>query len=151
MRIYLDMCCYNRPYDDQSQMRVALEAQAKLYIQNRIAAGVYELIGSYVLDYEVSRNPFEMRRASIQSFIASNMKGYVGPERDAAVSPLAREIMATGVKEKDALHVASAIFAGCEYFVSTDIRLLKYQTDRIQLVTPVEFITRTEGEQWPKA
>ena len=34
MRIYLDNCCYNRPYDDQSQMRVFLESQAKLHIQD---------------------------------------------------------------------------------------------------------------------
>ncbi len=36
IRIYLDMCCYNRPYDDQSQMRIAMEAQAKIYIQDMI-------------------------------------------------------------------------------------------------------------------
>ena len=36
MRIYLDNCCYNRPYDDLSQLIVSLEAQAKLHIQNRI-------------------------------------------------------------------------------------------------------------------
>lgn len=36
MRIYLDMCCYNRPYDDQSQLKVALETQSKLHIQHLI-------------------------------------------------------------------------------------------------------------------
>jgi predicted nucleic acid-binding protein len=50
-------------------------------------------------------------------------------------------------KEKDALHLASAIYACCTYFISTDIRLLKYKTDRIKLVTPVEFIMEAEGEQ----
>ena len=113
MRIYLDMCCFNRPYDDQIQMRVALEAQAKLHIQNRIQEGVYDLIGSYILDYEVSRNPFDMRRNSITSFIHRNIKGYVGPERENTVSSIASDIMGTGVKEKDALHVASAIYAHC--------------------------------------
>lgn len=55
-------------------------------------------------------------------------------------------IMNTGVKFKDACHVASAIYAGCKYFISTDKRLLKYQTDRIRLVTPIEFIAETEDE-----
>ena len=64
MRIYLDMCCYNRPYDDQSQLKVALEAQSKLHIQNLIKEGKLDLIGSYTLDYENSRNPYEMRRKS---------------------------------------------------------------------------------------
>ena len=36
MKIYLDNCCYNRPYEDQSQIRISLEAQAKLHIQSEI-------------------------------------------------------------------------------------------------------------------
>ena len=147
MRVYLDMRCYNRPYDDQSQLRVAMEAQSKLHIQNLIKDGSLELIGSYTLDYEVSRNPYEMRRQAIVQFIRDNMKGYAGAERAELIEPIAEEIMKTGVKEKDAYHVASAIYAGCEYFISTDIRLLKYKTDRIKLVTPIEFVTETEGEE----
>ena len=56
--------------------------------------------------------------------------------------------MRTGVKFKDACHVASAIFAQCDYLISTDKRLLKFQTDEINMVTPVEFILRTEGEEY---
>lgn len=147
MRIYLDMCCYNRPYDDQSQLSVAMEAQSKLQIQSLIKDGQLDLIGSYILDYEVSRNPYEMRRRSIVQFIRDNMKGYVGAERADNLKPIAEEIMGTGVKEKDACHVASAIYARCAFFISTDKRLLKYRTDRITLVTPIEFIVELEGER----
>ena len=147
MRVYLDMCCYNRPYDDQSQLKVAMEAQSKLHIQNLIKDRKLDLIGSYTLDFEVSRNPYEMRRRSIVQFIRDNMKGYVGAERADLIQPIADEIMLTGVREKDAYHVASAIYARCEYFISTDMRLLKFKTDQIKLVTPIEFITETEGEE----
>ena len=147
VRVYLDMCCYNRPYDDQSQLKVAMEAQSKLHIQTLIKDGKLDLIGSYTLDFELSKNPYEMRRQSIVQFIRDNMKGYVGPERATIVTPIAEEIMETGVKEKDAYHVASAIYAGCEYFISTDIRLLKYKTEKIQLVTPIEFVTEMEEEE----
>ena len=147
MRIYLDMCCYNRPYDDQSQLRVAMEAQSKLHIQDLIREGKLDLIGSYTLDFEVSRNPFEMRKKSIIQFVQANMKGYVGVERTDIIKPIAEEIMKSGVKEKDAYHVASAIYAGCDYFISTDHRLLKYRTDRIRLVTPIEFVTEMEGDE----
>lgn len=34
--VYLDNCCYNRPYDDQKQLKVHLEAEAKMHIQNMI-------------------------------------------------------------------------------------------------------------------
>ena len=147
MRVYLDMCCYNRPYDDQSQFRVALEAQSKLHIQNLIKTGRLELVGSYTLDYELSRNPYEMRRQSISQFIQENMKAYVGAERAGMIGPMAAEIMKTGVKEKDAYHVAAAVYAGCAFFISTDQRLLKYKSDRIRMVTPIEFVTEMEGEE----
>ena len=147
MRIYLDVCCYNRPYDDQSQLKISLETQSKLHIQNLIKERKIELIGSYTLDYEVSRNPFEMRKDSIVQFIHDNISGYVGIERDDIISATANEIMATGVKEKDAYHVASAIYADCDYFISTDERLLKYKSDKIILVTPIEFIMQTEVEE----
>jgi len=52
MRVYLDNCCYNRPFDDQNQIRIHLEAQAKLYVQSQIKDSKIELVWSYILDYE---------------------------------------------------------------------------------------------------
>ena len=141
MRVYLDNCTFNRPYDDQTQLKVSLETQSKLHIQNLIKEGRLDLVGSYTLDYEISRNPFEMRRKSITKFLQDNMKAYVGVERDDVISASAEEIMTSGVKEKEAFHVAFAIYAECEYFISTDIRLLKYKSEKIKLVTPIEFFT----------
>jgi hypothetical protein len=46
MRIYFDNCSYNRPYDDQTQIKIAIEAQAKLYIQCLILEKKLELIVS---------------------------------------------------------------------------------------------------------
>ncbi len=146
MKIYLDMCCYNRPYDEQSQLKVAMETQSKLYIQNLIKEKRLELITSYMLRYECSNNPFEMRRNTILDFIHKNTFAYVGEERKEDIEVKATEIMRTGVKFKDACHVASAIYAGCEYFISTDMRLLKYKTDEIKMVTPIEFVTEMESE-----
>ena len=36
MLIYLDMCCFNRPFDDQSQTRIRFETEAKLELQERV-------------------------------------------------------------------------------------------------------------------
>lgn len=55
-RIYLDNCCFNRPFDDQTQVKILLESQAKLYIQQLVLNGDVELVWSYVLKYENSRN-----------------------------------------------------------------------------------------------
>lgn len=44
MRLYLDLCCFNRPFDDQSQLLVRLQTEAKLAVQNSIRGGTHTLI-----------------------------------------------------------------------------------------------------------
>jgi len=68
MKIYLDNCCFNRPFDDQSRLRIKLESEAKLKIQEDIRAGIFGLVWSYILDYENSRNPFYERREQISKW-----------------------------------------------------------------------------------
>ena len=48
--------------------------------------------------------------------------------------------MKTGVKMKDAYHVACAIHASCDCFLTTDDRILKYHTDEIEIINPVDFV-----------
>ena len=146
MRIYLDNCCYNRPYDDQSQIRIYLETQAKLHIQELIKLRRVELVTSYILEYENEKNRFMQKKRTIENFMNDNESYYVGNERDEMIAKMAEPIMRTGVKEKDAFHVACAIYAKCDYFITTDDRLLKFYTEQISLVTPGEFIRRMEAE-----
>ncbi len=61
-------CCFNRLFDDQSQIRIKLEAEAKLYIQEKIRRKEVELVWSYILDYENQVNPFEERKRAIQQW-----------------------------------------------------------------------------------
>lgn len=99
-----------------------------------------------MLRYECGENPYEMRRKAIMQFIDVHTAAYVGLERKDKIETMTSEIMNTGVKFKDACHVASAIYAKCEYFISTDMRLLNYKTDKIRMVTPIEFVTEMEEE-----
>ena len=61
MRVYLDNCAYNRPYDDQSQVKIELETQAKLKIQRMIKDHQIELASSYMSLYECGENPDSIR------------------------------------------------------------------------------------------
>ena len=106
MRIYLDNCCYNRPYDDQTQLRISLETQAKLQLQSMIQRKMLELVASYVLLYENSRNPHEARRNFIFDFVKENISSYVDIDRGDEVKSIADGIIATGIKTADAHHVA---------------------------------------------
>ena len=122
MRVYLDNCCFNRPFDDQSHPRVRLEAEAKLDVQQRIKNKEIELAWSYMLDYENQANPFEERRDVIARWKTAAAVDVA--ETDAVVQQ-AREIASRGLHAKDALHVACAIVAGCDFFLTTDDFLLK--------------------------
>ena len=146
MRIYLDNCCFNRPYDDQRQLSVSLDAQAKIYIQDKIKSGELELATSFVLNYENSQNPYPSRKQSIGQFINEYSSVHIGRSAREQLEPLIWDIMATGIKVKDAAHVASAVLAGCKFFLTTDKRLLKYKTDKLELITPVEFVRRLEEQ-----
>ena len=144
MRVYLDNCCYNRPYDDQTSTTISLETQAKLKIQELIKKQKIELVTSYMLAYENNANPFEMRRTTISEFINENETVFVSVNSVEHVETKAKEIMNTGIKFKDACHVASAILAGADCFISTDYRLLKYVTNDIKIMNPLDFIREME-------
>lgn len=141
----MDNCCYNRPYDDQSQMRIYLETQAKLHIQDMIRREKIELVTSYILDFENSNNRSMQKKLAIQKFMNEHAALYVSNRNEKDITKLAEAIMETGIKEKDAYHVACAVMAECNYFVTIDDRLLKYQSEKIKLVTPGELIRRIEA------
>lgn len=63
--IYLDMCGFSRPYDDQTQTRIRLETQAKLELQADAKARSCHLHWSAVLDYECGRNPYPDNQLAI--------------------------------------------------------------------------------------
>ena len=142
LKIYLDNCSYNRPFDDQSQVRIRLETEAKLYIQSGIRVKRYSLAWSYMLDYENNDNPYEEKRKAVAPWkeIASDYC----PSSDDVFS-LGSEIMKRGIKSKDALHLACAILCGCEYFITTDKKLTNKTIANIKIVNPIDFVRETEA------
>lgn len=65
MRLYLDLNCFNRPFDDQSQERIRRETQAIFGVLGRIVEGTDTLVWSWALDWENSRHPIADRREEI--------------------------------------------------------------------------------------
>jgi len=146
MKIYLDNCCYNRPYDDQRQLRVFLETQAKLHIQSLVVQKKLELVCSFVLRYENDENPDSSTKASIEQFFL-NASMYIGSENMEEISHTASNLMKQGIKMKDAAHLACAIKAGCDYFITTDDKLIKkYNDNIIKIITPLEFLNDLEDK-----
>jgi len=146
MRIYLDNCCFNRPFDDQHQVRVRIEAEAKLFIQERIIGGELEMAWSYILDFENSRNPFPERQKAIALWRKMAVVDVV--ESDSVLAK-ASELESSGVAGKDALHVACALEARCSHFLTTDEPLRKRLWDfsAVVVLNPVDFLHVLEDTQ----
>jgi len=137
LKIYLDNCCFNRPYDDQTQLRIMLETEAKLYIQEEIRKGNIDFVWSYVLFLENSRNFSKTKIMSILDF--SKYANETILENNDILKEM-DIIRQSGIKDMDALHIACSIYAKCDYFVTTDDRVLRYKSKKIKIVTPIEFI-----------
>jgi len=143
MKLYLDNCCFNRPFDDQTQLKIHLESQAKLAVQDMILNGVYSLVWSYMLEYENSQNPFVIRKNSIIKWkdIAD-----IYIKENENILKVAEALLSKGIKAKDAIHIACAAEAKCDYFLTTDIGILKKNIDTIKVMNPIDFIREMEAE-----
>lgn len=145
MKIYLDNCCYNRPYDDQSYLSISLETQAKLLVQSLVKEKHLELASSFILDYENSCNPYMDRKTAVKNFLDANVSDYISSDKSEEVIAKAEKVMATGVKMKDSCHIVCAEMMKCDYLLSTDKRMLKYKSDSVRLMNPIEFVDMLNG------
>jgi len=139
LKIYLDNCCYNRPFDDQSQLKISLQTQAKLQIQADALSGKIELVWSYMLDFENGENPFDFKRNAIQKWehVATSMI-----KTNDEITETAEKLKTLGLGTMDALHIACAIYAKADYFVTTDDKILNKNINIINIISLIDYINR---------
>ena len=139
MLIYLDNCCFNRPYDDQSHSNVFLETQAKLVIQENILSGKYQLVWSYILQYENDQNPYVNHKHEIRKWKKHASRLVSASEE---IIERAKTYQTTGLHPKDALHCSCAVSVKADYFVTTDKQLIKTarKITELNVVNPLTFI-----------
>jgi predicted nucleic acid-binding protein len=127
MKIYLDNCSYNRPFDDRSSLVIRFETDAKLQIQGLVKNGEIELVWSFVLDYENNENPFEVKNKIAEwKRLAS-----IDCDYSDVIAQKAAVYMKRGLRQMDASHVACAVFARADYFITTDKKILNINILRI--------------------
>ena len=146
MRIYLDICCLNRPFDDQEQDRIRLEAEAVLIILAAVERGQYEMVSSEALELENDNNPDAARRNRVRDMllpaISTQRVGEDEAGRAGILSPM-------GFGAYGALHLACAEAAGADVLLTTDDRFVKTAARvrkelRIRVRNPVLWL---EGRQ----
>jgi len=62
MKVYFDVCCLNRPFDDQSQGRIHLEAEAVLTVLKYVDSGDWISVSSDTIVYEINNTEDIERR-----------------------------------------------------------------------------------------
>jgi predicted nucleic acid-binding protein len=103
MKIYLDTCCLNRPFDDQRQARIRLESEAIILILEKIHQDEWEWVGSEAVLYEIEQT-IEVTDEILED---------------------AERLVNLGFDDLDAIHLASAKVGKVDAFLTTDDNLQK--------------------------
>jgi hypothetical protein len=125
MKIYLDVCCLNRPFDDQNQPRIRLEAEAILFILHHLHLRDWEWFGSDALALEIDQTPNLERRNSLW-LMAAKVHHWIAIQSIEANR--SQQLEQLGFHAMDALHLACAESATANIFLTTDDKLLKLAT-----------------------
>ena len=91
-----------------------------------------------MLDFENGANPYEDRRISISPWRNLAIVDVSGSE---VILSQARRMREFGFRDKDAIHLACAIEAGCSVFPTTDASILKKAAfiSNLAIINPVDF------------
>ena len=124
-------------------MKVYFETEAKLYIQEQIKLGKFQLVWSYILDFENYQNQDMNKRELISDWINFSVGDI---EENEEIIKSSNELKKIGFDFYDSLHLACAIYAKCEYFMTTDNKILKKrdQINSIKVINPIDFIRELE-------
>ena len=122
-------------------MPVYLETQAKLNLQEQIKNHHVELVWSFILTAENEANP----DCNIRDKIADWMDlAIINVQHNPEIEVYAVNLMnQNGIDAKDALHVACAIQAGCDFLITTDKKLIRKagQIGDMRVINPLHFVT----------
>lgn len=140
MKIYLDNCCYNRPFDDQTQERIHLESEVILAVLKMGQMKRVSIVGSEILELEMKRMQDENKKWKVLDLygIADMHIPYSEKIRKRSV-----EIMSVSqIRTFDSLHIAAAEEANAEILLTTDDKFEKMAEKlelRTRVVNPLRF------------
>lgn len=148
-RIYMDVCCWNRPFDDQTQTRIHLEAEAVLAVITQVEQGEHQLLHSEVIDLEIDDTPDSERRQRLRLLIPRQRQP---APFGAKVTTRAVELEALGFAGVDALHLACAEAGGADVFLTTDDRLLRTAVHQahllhVRVANPLAWVQDVRGDE----
>jgi hypothetical protein len=148
MRIYLDVCCLNRPFDDQQQPRIRLESEAVLLILRYCEQGIFEWLTSDIVDLEIEQTTDSIRKGRLQFIMSYTSHRVVIKD---SVGKRAAYFERLGIKGWDAYHLAAAEFGKADVYLTTDDKLLNRANHHkrelhIRVANPLGWIREVENQ-----
>lgn len=137
MKIYMDVCCLCRPFDDQMTGRIRLEVTAVQEIIRRCAAQEYSLVTSEVIEEELSKIPDIRKRLRVVKILSVAHESIL---IDEGIISRMHELIIPGGDAMDSLHIACAERAGAVLLTTDDglITFFKFHRDiQVQIENPV--------------
>lgn len=125
MKIYLDMSCLNRPFDDQMQLRIRLESETIIFILQNFKLPQWEWISSEILPLEIEHIPAVEMREHLM-LLASHAHHVVRLQQKEVKR--AQQLKRMGFNAFDALHLACAESGNADIFLTSDQELLERAT-----------------------
>jgi predicted nucleic acid-binding protein len=114
-----------------------LESEAKLFIQEKIKDNKIDLVWSSMNSYENNDNPSPEKQERI--IVWKNI-AVEYCKLNESILIKAEELQSKNIRAKDALHIATAIYSQCSYFITTDRKILNKNIDGIKVLNPVAFV-----------
>ena len=122
MKIYLDVCCLNRPFDNQEQERIRLESEAILLILARFENKQWQWFSSEVVLDEILQTRNEDRRRRLLDLNEKVDRSLIVTDDD---FERAQELARLGFGDMDSLHLACAEHSNIDVFLTTDDKLIR--------------------------
>jgi predicted nucleic acid-binding protein len=141
LTLYLDNCCYNRPFDDRTNVKNYFEREAVLIIMQMVYEKKYIVVGSEVLEKEMSMISNMEKRENIKGLYKELIKRTV--VMTSQIVDRAKEIMErSNLKAFDSLYLASAE-NGADILLTTDEKFLKAACrleTKVRVLNPIAFL-----------
>lgn len=146
-RIYLDVCCLNRPFDDLSQDRIHFESDAVLSILSRCESGIWSLVSSEIVDLELTKLTNFDKQKKVQKLCMLSVDKLILNKKS---ENRARFFQKYGMKIMDSLHLAIAESDQVDVILTTDDIFLKKAKNMklsIKIENPVTWLMEVLGNE----
>lgn len=140
LKIYFDACAYNRPFDDLTQTRINIEAEAILTIIRLCKQHNWQIISSDVAELEIKNTKNMLKQSKVLSLLSlAKYKLYA----DSYTAQKATAIQTSGIQALDSFHIALCEEHDIDFLISTDDKMIKLAQRldlKVTVINPIKFL-----------